>query len=166
MTALRSAATLADVKGYSETILGDAIEGEARDVAREQARMALKIADDQSDHQRPCLLISGGETTVTLKGKGRGGPNTEFALALAIALNGHPGIYAMACDTDGIDGSENNAGAFIAPDTLKRAKDLGLDAQSYLDNNDSYGFFEKLNDLIVTGPTQTNVNDFRAIFIV
>jgi len=166
MTALRSAATLAEVKGYSETILGDAIEGEARDVAREQARMALKIAQENTDHPRPCLLISGGETTVTIKGKGRGGPNTEFALALAIALNGHPGIYAIACDTDGIDGSENNAGAFIAPDTLKRAKNLGLDAQNYLDNNDSYSFFEKLNDLIVTGPTQTNVNDFRAILIV
>ena len=128
--------------------------------------MALKIAGEQTDYRRPCILISGGETTVTLKGKGRGGPNTEYALALAIALNGQPGIYAIACDTDGIDGSEDNSGAFIAPDTLKRAKELGLDAQRHLDNNDSYGFFEKLNDLVVTGPTQTNVNDFRAILIV
>ncbi len=114
----------------------------------------------------PCVLLSGGETTVTVKGKGRGGRNAEFLLALALALDGHPGIHALAGDTDGIDGSEDNAGAFLAADTLGRAAALGVDAKARLADNDGYGFFSALNDLVVTGPTRTNVNDFRAIYIV
>jgi hydroxypyruvate reductase len=115
--------------------------------------------------EEPGLLLSGGETTVTVRGTGRGGRNAEFLLALAIELKGAAGIWALAADSDGIDGSEDNAGAFIAPDTLSRAAALGLDPEIYLANNDSYRFFEKLGDLLVTGPTRTNVNDFRAILI-
>ena len=162
---LDSAASLAEAKGISASILGDSIEGETRDVAREQAAMALEIARGNSGTKLPCVLLSGGETTVTLAGNGKGGPNTEFALALAIALNGEPGIYAIACDTDGIDGTEDNAGALITPNTLNRALAMGLDPQAYLDNNDSYAFFERLGNLVKTGPTLTNVNDFRAILI-
>ena len=110
-----------------------------------------------------CVVLSGGETTVTVRGKGRGGRNSEYLLALAIALNGADGIHAIACDTDGIDGTEDNAGAVIGPDTIRRARRLGLNAQSALAQNDSYGFFSALGDLVVTGPTRTNVNDFRAI---
>ena len=114
----------------------------------------------------PGVLLSGGEVTVTLSGAGgRGGPNTEYLLALALALDGREGLYAMACDTDGIDGSEDNAGAGIPPDTLERARAKGLDAQKFLDNHDAYGFFEALGDLVMTGPTLTNVNDFRAILL-
>ena len=113
----------------------------------------------------PCVLISGGETTVTARGKGRGGRNSEFLLGLALALDGAPGIWALAGDTDGIDGSENNAGAIVAPDTLARAAALGLAPRALLDDNDAYGLFVALGDLVVTGPTLTNVNDFRAILI-
>ncbi len=156
--ALRAAAAVARDSGYEPVILGDAIEGEAREVATDHARRALAA--------RPgTVLISGGETTVTVKGKGRGGRNAEFALGLALALDGHPGIHAIACDTDGIDGTEDNAGALVTPDTLARARRRGLDAAASLADNDGYGFFAALGDLVVTGPTRTNVNDFRAILV-
>ncbi|CAN5221562.1 glycerate kinase [soil metagenome] len=153
---LIQAAKIAQEAGYAVADLGDRVEGEARDLAREHAALALCGTGKTA-------ILSGGETTVTIKGKGRGGRNAEYALALAIALAGEPGISAIAGDTDGIDGSEDNAGAVIMPDTLARARSLGLDAQAFLDNNDAYGFFEKLGDLVVTGPTRTNVNDFRTI---
>lgn len=155
---LAAAAKLAREAGYRVIDLGDRIEGEAREVARAQAAQALAT-------KGPAVILSGGETTVTLKGKGRGGRNAEFALALAIALDGKANISAIAGDTDGIDGSEDNAGALVMPDTLARAKAKGIDAQAYLANNDAYGFFESIGDLVVTGPTRTNVNDFRAILI-
>ncbi|MSO74694.1 MAG: glycerate kinase [Alphaproteobacteria bacterium] len=156
--ALQAAAAIAREAGYEPIILGDAIEGEARLVAADQAARALKATPGT-------VLISGGETTVTVEGKGRGGRNAEFALGLALALNGRAGIHAIACDTDGIDGTEDNAGALITPDTLARATRLGLDAAGKLAENDAYGFFAALGDLVVTGPTRTNVNDFRAILI-
>ncbi|MNN37942.1 putative hydroxypyruvate reductase [compost metagenome] len=112
------------------------------------------------------MILSGGETTVTVRGDGRGGRNAEFLLALAVALDGLPGVHAIAGDTDGIDGSEDNAGALLGPDTLTRAGARGLSARAHLDNNDGYGFFAGIDDLVVTGPTRTNVNDFRAILIV
>lgn len=155
---LAAAAKIAREAGYQVIDLGDRIEGEAREVAREQAARALAT-------KGPAVILSGGETTVTLKGKGRGGRNAEFALALAIGLEGKSNISAIAGDTDGIDGSEDNAGALVLPDTLARARAKGIDAAAYLANNDAYGFFEKLGDLVVTGPTRTNVNDFRAIII-
>ena len=113
----------------------------------------------------PCVLLSGGETTVTVRGNGRGGRNAEFLLALAVALQGHPGIHAIACDTDGIDGTEDNAGAIVGPDTLRRAAERRISAKTRLADNDGYGFFAALDDLVITGPTLTNVNDFRAIAI-
>jgi hydroxypyruvate reductase len=140
-------------------MLGDDLEGEARDVGAQHARLARELA-------RPCLILSGGETSVTLRGQGRGGRNAEFLLSLAIHLNGEPGVYAIACDTDGIDGSEDNAGAVCGPDTLARAAALGLSPQAMLDDNDAYGFFSALGDLVVTGPTRTNVNDFRAVLLL
>jgi glycerate 2-kinase len=155
---LAAAAKLARDAGYRVIDLGDRIEGEAREVAQAQAAEALAT-------KGPAVILSGGETTVTLKGKGRGGRNAEYALALAIALNGQANISAIAGDTDGIDGSEDNAGALVTADTLKRAKARGLDAKAFLANNDAYSFFAGLGDLIVTGPTRTNVNDFRAILI-
>ncbi len=154
---LARAAEYAQQEGLAVSNLGDAIEGEAREVAEQHAALALSTD--------PGIIISGGETTVTIRGKGRGGRNGEYALALAIALESAPGIYAIACDTDGIDGVEDNAGAIITPTTLLRATGLGMDPQQYLDNNDAYSFFEKLGDLVFTGPTRTNVNDFRAILI-
>ncbi len=162
---LEAAGWLANESGLDFEILGDAIEGEARDVANDQAARALSEAGRLQAGDPAKVLISGGETTVTVKGNGRGGRNAEFLLALAIALQGRAGIHAVACDTDGIDGSEDNAGAYIGPDTLARAAAIGLDPQAYLANNDGYSFFERLGDLIKTGPTLTNVNDFRAIFI-
>jgi glycerate 2-kinase len=161
--ALEAACAVAQAAGVSTVLLGDDIEGEARDVAVSQARTALryKLAGEPA----PMVLVSGGETTVTVRGRGRGGRNSEFLLALAIALEGAAGIHALAADTDGIDGSESNAGACIGPDTLARARMLGLDASAYLANNDAYGFFAALGDLVVTGQTLTNVNDFRAILI-
>jgi len=160
---LEAAAAAAQQAGITPIILGDAIEGEAREVARAMAETARQAA---REHQTPCVLLSGGETTVTVRGQGRGGRNAEFLLALAIALDGAPGIFALACDTDGIDGSEDNAGAIITPDTLARAAALGLDPQARLDDNDGYGVFSALGDLVMTGPTLTNVNDFRAILIL
>ncbi len=149
--------------GISVTSLGADIEGEAREVAREHAKMALEHVSSG----RQGLILSGGETTVTVEQRGgRGGRNCEFLLALAIALDGAEGIHAIAADTDGIDGSEDNAGAIIRPDTLSRARELGLDASTYLDAHNAYTFFDRLDDLVVTGPTLTNVNDFRAILIM
>jgi len=156
---LEAAAAVARQVGITPILLGDDIEGEARIVAAEQARLALAQSS-------PCVLISGGETSVTVRGTGRGGRNAEYLLALAIALDGHPGIHAIACDTDGIDGTEDNAGALLAPDSLARARGLGFDARAMLDDNDGYGFFSALGDLVVTGPTRTNVNDFRAILVM
>jgi hydroxypyruvate reductase len=157
---LETAAAEARRLGITPRILGDAIEGEARVVAAGMARQAL------AHHgARPCVLLSGGETTVTVCGNGRGGRNTEFLLALARALDGAPGIHALAADTDGIDGSEDNAGAFIEPATLQRAQAHGLDPAAHLANNDAWSYFAGLGDLLVTGPTRTNVNDFRAILL-
>ena len=127
--------------------------------------MAVSCGRHGFPAKKPCVLLSGGETTVTLRGEGRGGRNTEFLLGLALALDGAPGIHALAADTDGIDGSEDNAGAFVAPDTLARARKLGLDPRQRLAANDAWGFFAVLDDLLVTGPTRTNVNDFRALSI-
>lgn len=156
--ALEAAAEDVRREGLKPVLLGDAVEGEARSVARDHAALAMEAPQGT-------VLLSGGETTVRVEGGGRGGPNTEYALALAMELDGAPGIRAIACDTDGIDGSENNAGAVIGPDTLARAATRGLNPRSMLADNDSYGFFSALGDLVVTGPTLTNVNDFRAILI-
>jgi glycerate 2-kinase len=157
---LEAAAEAARAAGIEPILLGDAIEGEATDVARDMAAQALSWRG-----RTPCVLISGGETTVTVRGSGRGGRNAEFLLGLAVALDGAPGIHAIACDTDGIDGTEDNAGAVIGPDSLGRAAALGLDVHARLADNDAYSVFAALGDLIVTGPTRTNVNDFRAILI-
>jgi hydroxypyruvate reductase len=160
--ALDAAARLASARGFVPIILGDAIEGEARDVAREHAGLALRSL---AEERGPRVLLSGGETTVTVRGAGRGGRNAEYLLALAVALDGHPRIYALAADTDGVDGSEENAGALLFPDSLARGVALGLNGAERLADNDGYGFFAALGDLLVTGPTRTNVNDFRAILI-
>jgi hydroxypyruvate reductase len=163
---LEAAATEAHALGVTPLILGDAIEGEAREVAKVLAGMALSCRAHGYPAQAPCVLLSGGETTVTLKAdNGRGGRNSEFLLGLALALDGTPGIHALAADTDGIDGSEDNAGAFVAPDTLARARALGVDPRQSLAGNDAWGFFAALDDLLVTGPTRTNVNDFRALLV-
>ena len=159
--ALRAAAALAEKAGYAVEILGDALQGEAREVGAAHAGLARSRARAG----RPVALLSGGETTVTLGGKGRGGRNREYLLALALALAGASGVHALACDTDGIDGSEDNAGAILTPDSLARAKALGLSAEARLAVNDSFGFFQPLDDLVHTGPTLTNVNDFRAILV-
>ena len=163
--ALEAACAVARAAGVSTLLLGDDIEGQARDVAVSQARTALRYKLSSESATAPVVLVSGGETTVTVRGRGRGGRNSEFLLALAMALEGAAGIHALAADTDGIDGSEGNAGACIGPDTLARARTLGLDAAAYLADNDAYGYFAVLGDLVVTGPTLTNVNDFRAILI-
>ncbi len=147
-------------------ILGDTVTGEASEVAKVYAALAKEINQHSQFLKPPVALLSGGETTVTVKGQGRGGRNTEFLLSLLVALNGLDNTYAIACDTDGVDGSEKNAGAVIAPNSLSRAKVLGMNAKSYLTNNDSYHFFEQLDDLVITGPTHTNVNDYRAILIL
>jgi glycerate 2-kinase len=162
---LEAAAEVARNAGLTPLILGDAIEGEAREVAKVMAGIALQAARHGQPAAPRCVLLSGGETTVTVRGKGRGGRNAEFLLGLAIALNGHPAIHAIAGDTDGIDGSEDNAGALVTPDTLARTQALGLDAKALLADNDGYGLFSALGDLVVTGPTLTNVNDFRAVLI-
>ena len=151
--------------GYTTHILGDAIEGEARDVAKAMAVFALQVARRGQPFARPCVLLSGGETTVTVRGRGRGGRNVEFLLSLGIALGREPGVHALAADTDGVDGQEEIAGAWLAPDTLARAWAAGLRPRERLDDNDGRGFFGALADSLVTGPTLTNVNDFRAILI-
>jgi hydroxypyruvate reductase len=162
---LQAAAAAARAAGIEPLILGDAIEGEARDCGLSHAGIALSCAQRGQPVAPPCVLLSGGETTVTVRGAGRGGPNTEFLLGLALALRGQPDIWAIAGDTDGIDGTEDNAGAWIGPETLARAQAAGCDALAALAENDSYGLFAGLGDLVVTGPTRTNVSDFRAILI-
>jgi hydroxypyruvate reductase len=146
-------------------ILGDSVTGEAREVAKVYAALAREVKQHGLPYQPPVALISGGETTVTVRGKGRGGRNAEFLLALAVDLNSADGIHALACDTDGIDGSEDNAGALLAPDSVQRARRKKLDAAKLLADNDGYGFFSALGDLVLTGPTRTNVNDYRVILI-
>ncbi len=163
--ALEAAAGVARAAGITPHILGDAIEGEARDVGKIFAGMASQVAERNQPFTAPCVLLSGGETTVTVRGKGRGGRNVEYLLSLAIALEGHPRIHALAGDTDGVDGEEEIAGAVLGPDTLARAWSLGLKPRDMLDNNDGHGFFTALGDSVITGPTLTNVNDFRAILI-
>jgi hydroxypyruvate reductase len=167
MMALRRAAEVARGAGLTPLILGDALEGESRAMGAVLAGIARSVRAHGEPVALPAVLLSGGETTVTIGGRvpGRGGRNTEFLLALAVALGGAPGIWAAAGDTDGIDGTEDAAGAFIAPDTLARARALGLDARAVLDSHDSYTLFSALDDLIRTGPTLTNVNDLRAILI-
>ena len=163
--ALAAAAARARSGGLRTVVLGDRIEGEAREVGRRHAEHALALVD-WSEADRPAtLLLSGGETTVTVRGDGRGGRNTEYLLGLALGLDGRPDIYALAADTDGIDGSQDNAGAFVAPDTLARATAAGLDPHAALARNDAYTLFSRLGDLFLTGPTRTNVNDFRAILV-
>jgi hydroxypyruvate reductase len=162
---LDRAAEIARAAGFAVHSLGPDLEGEARDVAAAHADLVRRIKGGHGPVAVPCVLLSGGETTVTVRGKGRGGRNAEFALALAVALDGLADVWALAGDTDGIDGTEDNAGAIVAPDTLARARTLGLAAQDRLADNDGYGFFAKLGDLVATGPTHTNVNDFRAIVI-
>jgi hydroxypyruvate reductase len=164
--ALAAAAAIAQEHGITPYILGDAIEGEAREVAKVLGAIALSVARDGQPFQAPCVLLSGGETTVTVRGSGRGGRNVEFLLSLALTLKGQAGIHALAGDTDGVDGLEEIAGAYLAPDTLARAFALGIRPQDALAKNDGHGFFEALGDSLVTGPTLTNVNDFRAILIV
>ena len=164
--ALDAAAATARAAGITPYILSDEIEGESRDVARVHAAMAKHVAQRGQPFAKPCVILSGGETTVTVRGRGRGGRNAEFLLSLAVALNGCEGVHAIACDTDGIDGSEDNAGALYAPDSLARAEAKGIRARAMLDNNDGYGFFSALDDLVVSGPTRTNVNDFRAVLIL
>jgi hydroxypyruvate reductase len=163
--ALEAAAAVAREAGIDAHILGDAIEGEARDVGTVMAGIALQVAERNQPLRAPCVLLSGGETTVTVRGRGRGGRNVEFLLSLAIALDGHARIHGIAGDTDGVDGVEEIAGALCGPDTLSRAWALGLRPRDRLADNDGHGFFGALDDAVVTGPTLTNVNDFRAIFI-
>ena len=163
--ALEAAANIAREKGLAVHILSDAIEGEARDVGKVMAAIALQVARRREPFAPPCVLLSGGETTVTVRGKGRGGRNVEFLLSLAIALGGLSGIWALAGDTDGVDGLEDIAGAIVTPDTLVRAYQASIRPCDALADNDGHGFFGALGDAVVTGPTLTNVNDFRAILI-
>ena len=163
--ALEAAAAVARAAGVTPYILGDSLEGEAREVGKVMAGMAQQVARRGQPFAAPCVLLSGGETTVTVRGKGRGGRNVEFLLALGIALDGEAGVFALAGDTDGVDGQEDIAGAVLAPDTQQRAWSLGIKPRDSLDNNDGHGFFQALGDSVITGPTLTNVNDFRAILI-
>jgi hydroxypyruvate reductase len=163
--ALEAAAAVAREAGVTVHLLGDGIEGEARDVGKVMAGITLEVACHGQPFKPPCVLLSGGETTVTVHGQGRGGRNVEFLLSLAVALEGCRGVHALAGDTDGVDGMEEIAGAYVAPDTLKRAWSRGINAKERLDENDGHGFFEALGDSVVTGPTFTNVNDFRAIYV-
>lgn len=162
---LAAAAAVADRLGYQPIILGDAIEGEARDVARTHAMVAIGLASVLEPAARPCVLISGGETTVTVTGGGRGGRNTEYLLALGVALNGAPGVHALAADTDGIDGIEDNAGAVLDPGSLARASAVGVLGADCLVANDAYRLFDAIGGLVITGATRTNVNDFRAVAV-
>ncbi len=163
--ALDAATQFAKQNGIAPLVLGDTIEGEAREVAKVMGGLSEYIALHNEPIKKPCVILSGGETTVTVTGQGRGGRNAEFLLALTDYLKGKRGVYALAADTDGIDGSEDNAGAILTPSTYTDAKALHLETQSYLHNNDGYTFFTRLDSLIITGPTRTNVNDFRAIYI-
>jgi glycerate 2-kinase len=169
---LEAAAQAARAAGIEAYILSDEMEGESREVGKVQAALARAVSSKNQPFQKPCVILSGGETTVTVKplkdgaARGKGGRAGEFCLGLALALQGQPGVYAMAADTDGIDGMEDNAGAFVAPDTLARAVAKGMKVDVFLDRNDAYGYFEPLGDLVITGPTHTNVNDFRALLIL
>lgn len=162
---LEAAAAFFRNQGVQPAILGDSVTGEAREVAKVYAALARQIRGHATPWQPPVALISGGECTVTVRGAGRGGRCAEFLLSLALELDGAPDISALACDTDGIDGSEDNAGAILDPATLQRARSRGLDPAALLDNNDAYRFFEEAGDLVMTGPTRTNVNDYRVILI-
>ncbi|OLO10484.1 glycerate kinase [Chromohalobacter japonicus] len=161
--ALQAALEYAEHEGIEVRLLGDDLEGEARQLGRAQGRLALDL---QLESSHPLLLLSGGETSVTVDGEGRGGRNVEYLLGLFEMLKGAEGIHALAIDTDGIDGSEDNAGAMISPDCWQRAEAAQLSVADYLARNDAYTFFQTLNDLIITGPTRTNVNDFRAILVL
>jgi len=164
---LEAAAALARSAGLAAHVLSDEIEGESREVGKVHAALARAVARRGTPFSRPCVILSGGETTVTVRQKGgRGGRAGEFALGCAIALQAEPGVYVLAADTDGIDGIEDNAGAIVTPDTLARASALGLSPASCLDRNDAYNFFAPIGDLVVTGPTFTNVNDFRAVLVL
>ena len=163
--ALHAAAEQARAHGLPVHILSDCIEGEARSIGQMHAAMVQHIVRHQQPFARPCLLLSGGETSVTVRGSGQGGRNSEFLLSLALALRGQAGVWALAADTDGVDGSMDNAGAWLSPDSLARAQRAGLNPVKLLENNDSYAFFAGIGDLFMTGPTHTNVNDFRAILI-
>lgn len=162
---ITAAADVARDAGLAVVDLGDLVEGEARDVGRAHAELALSCRDGGGPAGSPCVILSGGETTVTMTGNGRGGRNTEYLLGVAERLNGADGIHAVACDTDGIDGSEDNAGAFVDPTTCARAEKAGLTVAEALAGNDAYSLFQRIDDLLVTGPTFTNVNDFRAIVV-
>lgn len=162
---LEAAAEIARQEGMTVRVMGDALEGEARELGRDHAALALEIRDALAPGDAPVLLLSGGELTVTRRGEGVGGPNAEYALAMAMALEGAAGIHALACDTDGVDGAAEVAGAHIAPDTLQRARAAGMDAARALAQNDAHSFFAAIDGQVVTGPTLTNVNDFRAILI-
>ncbi len=164
--ALEAAARVVREVGLAAHILGDAIEGEAREVGKVIAGIARQVARRGEPFAPPSVLLSGGETTVTVRGSGRGGRNVEFLLAMGLALDGHPGIHALAADTDGVDGQEEIAGAYLAPDSLARAWALGIHPADSLANNDGHSFFAALGDAVVTGPTLTNVNDFRAVLIL
>lgn len=163
--ALEAAAAVARRAGVNPMILGDSIEGEAREVGKVMAGIARQVVRHGQPVVAPCVLLSGGETTVTVRGSGRGGRNVEFLLALGIALEQHAGVYAIAGDTDGVDGTEDVAGAYLAPDSLARAAVQGVNARNSLASNDGHGFFAAIGDAVVTGPTLTNVNDFRAILV-
>jgi hydroxypyruvate reductase len=164
--ALEAAASVAREAGITPYILGNAIEGEARDVGKAMAGIARQVAEYGQPFAKPCVMLSGGETTVTVRGQGRGGRNVEFLLSLGLALEGRAGIHALAGDTDGVDGQEEIAGAVLAPDTLARAWGLGIKPADALQDNDGHGFFGALGDSVVTGPTLTNVNDFRAVLVL
>lgn len=164
---LEAAAALARAAGITPHILSDEMEGESREVGKVHAALARSVAHAGTPFAKPCVILSGGETTVTVKSKGgRGGRATEFLLGCAIALQGQPGVHVLAADTDGIDGVEDNAGAIVTPDTLARGLAQGMKAQEFLDANNAYGFFAPLGDLVVPGPTFTNVNDFRALLVL
>jgi len=169
---LEAAADVARAAGLKAYILSDEIEGESREVGKVHAALARAVARKGQPFERPCVILSGGETTVTVRPqpagtpRGRGGRAGEFCLGLAQALQGEPGVWALAADTDGIDGVQDNAGAVVAPDTLARAQALGLRVERFLDRNDAYGYFQALGDLVITGPTHTNVNDFRALLVL
>ena len=162
---LMAAADFVGARGFKPIVLGDSVTGEACEVAKVYAALAREVRVHGQPSAAPVALISGGECTVTLRGKGRGGRCSEFLLSLAVSLDGQENTWALACDTDGIDGSEDNAGAILTPDALARARSAGLDAKRLLADNDGYGFFSALGDLVVTGPTRTNVNDYRVILV-
>jgi len=163
--ALEAAAQVAREAGLPAYILGDGLEGEARDLGKAMAGIARQVRLRGQPFAAPCVILSGGETTVTVKGRGRGGRNVEFLLSLGVALDGLEGVHALAGDTDGVDGAEEIAGAVLRPDSLARAWALGIHPRASLDDNDGHGFFMALGDSVVTGPTLTNVNDFRAVVV-